>query len=134
MKEAVDQEINRMEEQGILESVPYSEWTSPIVIVPKAAGHYKTTVNPLIENDTFPVPAVDEIFEKMEGGKLFTKIDLTQAYLQRELDEESKKIHGYSYLQRFEETKSIDKWGQTSIGYIPKVYCKLIIECEEYCG
>ena len=97
MKEAVEQEIDRLEDQGILTSVPYSEWASPIVIVPKTdgsvriCGDYKVTINPVIENDTYPIPTVDEVFEKMQGGKLFSKIDLTQAYLQVELDEESKK-------------------------------------------
>ena len=56
----------------------------------RICGDYKTTINPVIENDTYPVPTVDEVFEKVQGGKLFTKIDLTQAYLQVELDEESK--------------------------------------------
>ena len=38
MKEAVEAEIDRMEKDGILKSVPYSEWASPIVIVPKPDG------------------------------------------------------------------------------------------------
>ena len=36
MKEEVEAEIDRMEKDGILKSVPYSEWASPIVIVPKS--------------------------------------------------------------------------------------------------
>ena len=36
MKKAVEAEIDRMEKDGILKSVPYSEWASPIVIVPKS--------------------------------------------------------------------------------------------------
>ena len=31
MKEAVEQEIERLEEQGILTSIPYSEWASAIL-------------------------------------------------------------------------------------------------------
>ena len=34
MKEVVKVEIDRMEKDGILKSVPYSEWASPIFIVP----------------------------------------------------------------------------------------------------
>ena len=62
MKEAVEAEIDRMEKDGILKSVPYSEWASPIVIFPKPDGtiricaDYNCTVNPVIKNDTYPQP------------------------------------------------------------------------------
>ena len=36
MKAAVESEIERMENAGISKSVPFSEWASPIVIVPKS--------------------------------------------------------------------------------------------------
>ena len=36
MKTAVELETDRMENEGILKSVAFSEWASPIVIVPKS--------------------------------------------------------------------------------------------------
>ena len=68
MKEAVETEIDRMEKGGILKSVPYSEWPSPIVIVPKPEGtvricaDYKRTVSSVIKNDTYPQPTPEELF------------------------------------------------------------------------
>ena len=41
MKAAVELEIERMENEGILKSVPFSEWASPIVIVPKSNGRLR---------------------------------------------------------------------------------------------
>ena len=38
MKAAVELEIERMENEGILKSLPFSEWASPIIIVPKRDG------------------------------------------------------------------------------------------------
>ena len=38
MKAAVELEIERMENKGILKSVPFSEWASRIVIAPKSDG------------------------------------------------------------------------------------------------
>ena len=38
MKKAVEAEIYQMEKNGMLKSVPCSEWTSPRVIVPKPDG------------------------------------------------------------------------------------------------
>ena len=95
MKEAVEAEIDRMEKDGILTSVPYSEWASPIV-VPKPDGtiricaDYKRTVNPVIR-DTYPQPTPEELFSKIQGGERFSKIDLTKAYLEVELDDKSQK-------------------------------------------
>ena len=87
MKEAVEAEIDRMEKDGILKSVPYSEWASPIVIVPKPDGtiricvDYKRTVNTVIKNDPYPQPTPEELFSKIQGGKRFSKTDSTKAYL-----------------------------------------------------
>ena len=97
LQEAVEAEIDRMENDGILRSITHSEWASPIVIVPKPdgrkriCGDYKRTVNPVIPNDIYPQPTPDELFSNMQGGKKFSKIDVTKAYLQVELHEESKR-------------------------------------------
>ena len=75
MKVAVELEIERMENEGILKSVPFSEWASPIVIVPKSdgrlriCGDYKQTVNPCFDNDTFPQPTPEELLSKIHVGK-----------------------------------------------------------------
>ena len=57
----------------------------------RLCGDFKNTVNPVIENEVYPIPSVDEVFEKVQGGVRFSKVDLTQAHLQVELDRESKK-------------------------------------------
>ena len=80
VKEAVEAEIDQMEKDGILKSVPYSEWASPIVIVPKLDGtiricaDYKRTVNPVIKNDTYPQPIPEELFSKYKETKDFPKL------------------------------------------------------------
>ena len=90
-------EFKRLENDGVIESIPYSDWASPIVIVPKAddqvriCGSFKETINPFIHTEQYPLPNPDELFQKLQGGQLFTKLDLKAAYLQMELDNESKK-------------------------------------------
>ena len=77
--------------------MPFFEWASPIVIVPKSdgrlriCGDYKRTVNPCLDNDTFPQPTPEELFSKIHVGKKFSKIDLSQAYLHMQLEEQSQK-------------------------------------------
>ena len=52
---AVEQELERLEKEGILEKVSSSEWATPIVIVPKRGGglrlcgDYNLTINPVLE-------------------------------------------------------------------------------------
>ena len=97
LQEGVSMELKRMENEGVLSLVAYSEWASPIVIVPKAdgqiriCGDFKSTINPYINAEQYPLPSVDELFQKMQGGKRFTRLDLRTAYLQMELDECSRK-------------------------------------------
>ena len=84
-----------MEEQGTLERVDHSEWAAPIVAVPKKdgkfqiCGDYKVTVNQALAVDQYPLPKPDDLFATLAGGKVFTKLDLSQAYLQLRFDEKS---------------------------------------------
>ena len=71
-----------------------SPWATPLVVVPKPdlsvrlCGDYKVTVNQTISEEQYPIPNID-MFATLAGGKTFTKLDLLQAYLQLELDQES---------------------------------------------
>ncbi|KAK9681269.1 Reverse transcriptase (RNA-dependent DNA polymerase) [Popillia japonica] len=58
----------------------------------KLCGDYKGTVNPNLIVDSHPIPSVEELFADMAGGKQFSKIDLSQAYLQLELTPESREL------------------------------------------
>ena len=97
MKEAIGQEIDRLESEGILEKVKHSEWAAPVVAVPKAngqlrlCGDYKVTVNPVLMVDKYPLPKPEDLMSNLAGGLRFSKLDLSQAYLQIVLDQESRK-------------------------------------------
>ena len=51
----------------------------------------KQTINPVSKLDRYPIPKVEDLFAKLSGGKTFTKLDLSQAYQQLLLDDDSKK-------------------------------------------
>ena len=82
----------------VFEPVEYSDWAAPIVPVVKTdrsiriCGDYKVTVNQAAKLDKYPLPWIDDIFASLEGGKIFSKLDLTHAYHQVPLDEASKKF------------------------------------------
>ena len=42
--------------------------------------------------DTYPIPTLDDLFSGLAGGKIFSKLDMSQAYAQLCLDEDSKKF------------------------------------------
>lgn len=96
--ETVEKELNRLETAGVIKHVTNSDWATPLVIVPKAdssvrlCGDYRVTVNNVIESDTYPLPTTEDLFATLAGGKIFSKIDLSSAYLQLELSEASKKL------------------------------------------
>ena len=64
LQPALELELNRMQQEGILEPVKRSEWATPLVIVPKSngklrvCGDFKVTINQCVETKTYPLPTV----------------------------------------------------------------------------
>ena len=98
LKTKIEADLDRMEKLGIIEQVDTSEWASPTVPVMKAdgsvrhCGDYKVTINPYLDVNQHPLPKPDELFATLNGGQHFTKLDLSEANLQIELDDESKQF------------------------------------------
>ncbi len=98
MKEKVEAELNRKEKLEILTKVETSEWAVPIVPVLKPdnsvrmCGDYKVTINPHLDINQYPPPREEELFAALNGEVHFTKLDLSEAYLQIEMEEELKKF------------------------------------------
>ena len=96
LQPALEAELDRMHKEGIVEPTNSSEWATPLVIVPKGNGKirvcwdFKVTINQCVETKCYPLTMVDDIFVQLAGGKVFTKLDLSQAYLQLPVDEDSK--------------------------------------------
>ena len=74
----------------------FSDWAAPAVPVLKAnrsihlCGDYKVTVNKAAKKDTYPLPRIEDSFAALSGGRVFSKLDLTNAYQQIQLEEELK--------------------------------------------
>ena len=47
-------------------------------------------MNPELQAEQYPLPPIEDIFAKINGGQKFSKIDLRQAYHQLEVEEDSK--------------------------------------------
>lgn len=96
LQERVDAELDAMLRDGVIEPVDASDWASPLVPVNKPDGSlrlcadYKATVNPVLLTDRYPLPRIDDVMVRLSGACFFSKIDLSQAYNQIELDESKK--------------------------------------------
>ena len=95
-REKIADELPRLEKIGVLEKVEFSDWASPIAPVLKPGGSvricgdYKVTKNPVLDVPEHPMPTVDDLFTHLNGGEKYTKMDLSSAYQQVVLDEESR--------------------------------------------
>ncbi|XP_061567238.1 uncharacterized protein K02A2.6-like [Cololabis saira] len=96
MRAKVEAEIERLVQQKIMQPVKYAEWAAPIVPVLKPdnsvriCGDYKLTINRVSKLEQYPIPKVEDLFASLSGGQ-FTKLDMSHAYHQIPLEEESKK-------------------------------------------
>lgn len=97
-RDGIEKQINNLVEMGVYIPTEDSEHGTPIVPVLKPngefriCGDYKSTINKFLLDFKYPLPRIDQIFASMQGGKLFTKLDLSNAYNQLVLDEESQKL------------------------------------------
>ena len=98
IREKVKAELEQMVATSIIKPICFSEWASPIASVLKRngqvriCGDFKQTVNPFLQLDKYPIPNIDNLYSKVLGGHYFMRLDLSDAYLQVPLDEESQKL------------------------------------------
>lgn len=98
-RKQLDMELERLQKEGIITPIDTSAWGTPLVIVPKnngknirICGDYKSTINKHLEEVTYPLPRVSDIFSKLHKGEKFSKIDLSKAYVQCELEDSAKSL------------------------------------------
>ena len=97
IRQKVEEELEHLQALGVIQPVQFSDWAAPIVPVMKSdgririCGDYKITVNRAAKLEKYPIPRIEELFTSLAGGKAFTKLDLSHAYLQILLDEQSRR-------------------------------------------
>ena len=104
IRNKVKDAIITLEKDDIIKRVPEDEptpWVSPTVAVPKKDGGVRICVdmrqaNEAIKRVRHPIPTVDDVRFELNGAKYFSKLDLSQAYHQLELDPKSRHINTFS--------------------------------------
>ncbi|KAI2657313.1 Retrovirus-related Pol polyprotein from transposon 17.6 [Labeo rohita] len=90
MVEQLKTEIETMLEMGIIEPST-SEWSSPILLVPKKDGGIGfctdfRKLNSVSCFDSYPMPRIDELIERLGKASYITTLDLCKGYWQVPLD------------------------------------------------
>ena len=91
--EQVQSQLKDMAKEGIIRP-SNSPWCAPAVYVPKNNGEVRICVdfvqlNKATKKDSYPVPRADGPQQKLAHKKIFSKIDLQNAYWQFLMSEES---------------------------------------------
>ena len=74
----MEHELERLENQGVITPVQFSEWVMPIVPMVKSdgtvrvCGDYKLTANKMSKTDMYPLPKIEELFASLPGGQTFS--------------------------------------------------------------
>ena len=82
LKPIVGTELDSLEKEQVLEKATHSDWATPIVVVRKPGGRvrlcgdFRVTHNPALKADVYPFPLSEELFQKLNGGHKFSKLDL----------------------------------------------------------
>ncbi|EFP09026.1 hypothetical protein CRE_22508 [Caenorhabditis remanei] len=94
----ITEELDRLIHADVITPIDHAQWAAPIVTVRKKNGSlrmcadFSTGLNDAIQDHQHPLPTAEDIFSNLNGGKYFSQIDLAEAYLQIELDEDSKNL------------------------------------------
>ncbi|XP_031349119.1 uncharacterized protein K02A2.6-like isoform X1 [Photinus pyralis] len=101
-KGLVEVELDRLQKEGVITPVPDSVWGTPLVPILKKDGtirlcaDYKVTVNNYLKDVKYPLPLIENLFAALQGGEKFSKLDLSHAYNQLELEESTKLLLAWS--------------------------------------
>ena len=104
VRKQVEDEINNLEQQGIIERVVGpTPWVSPIVVAPRPKDSSRVCIcidmreaNKAIQRERHVMPTVDDLIHDLNGAVVFSHLDLRCGYHQLELEEESRYITTFS--------------------------------------
>jgi hypothetical protein len=88
--EELRNQLNELTEKGFIQPSS-SPWGAPILFVNKKDGGFRMCVdyralNKATIKNSYPLPRIDDIFDRLVGAKFFSKIDLRSGYHQIRLE------------------------------------------------
>ncbi|GBM30936.1 Retrovirus-related Pol polyprotein from transposon 297 [Araneus ventricosus] len=98
-KKIVQSQVAEWLEQGIVEPCS-SEYSSPVVIVRKKDGTPRVFIdfrrlNKVVVKDRFPLPLIEDILDRLQGSRVFSTIDLKNAFFHVDVNKDSRKYTSF---------------------------------------
>ena len=98
MKDAVKKEIDTLVQRGVL--IPTDEptrWVSQMSVVKKSNGKLRICIDPqplnkALMREHYRLPTLDDVLPQLHKAKVFTKLDVKEAFWHIVLDEQSSKL------------------------------------------
>lgn len=125
-RETIANIVKEWKAEGIVTETQ-SEYASPVILVKKKTGEPRLVVdyrrlNKQTAKVPYPIPTLDEHFERLNGCKFFTTLDLAHGFLQLPLSDESKPKTGFITP---DETGQFER---TTFGLVnsPYEFCRVI--------
>ena len=85
MRTKVKAELHHLIVEGMLEPVEFADWAASIIVILKSnmssvriCRAFRQMSNPHSKLDTYPIPKVEDLFATLSGGRVFSKINLSQ--------------------------------------------------------
>ena len=100
LQEECRRQVKNMVDHGVIRP-SISPWIAPVVLVKKKDGSVRFCVdyrklNAVTVKDTYPLPRIDEMLDKLGKSKFFSTIDLASGYWQIEIAEEDREKTAFS--------------------------------------
>ena len=100
LENKVDELIEKLEEAGIIEKCQ-SQWNTPMVITQKKDGDIRMCLdfrklNDISTKPSFPIPHVQSLLDALTGSKIFSTLDLGNAFYQVKLTRDSREKTAFS--------------------------------------
>ena len=98
IQDAVKEELDRLVNKGVLVPVTEpTEWVSQMAVVHKANGKLRICIdtqplNAALKRGHYRLPVLDDVLPKLKDAKVFSKLDVKEAYWHVRLDEASSKL------------------------------------------
>lgn len=100
MRAEIEEVLDEMKQQGVIEE-SHSPWVSPAVLVRKKDGSIRFCVdfrklNTITKKDSYPIPRIDDLLDRLSGNAWFTTLDLKSGYWQVKLRAQDKEKTAFS--------------------------------------
>lgn len=98
-EEIVNKQMDEWLKKGVIKE-SFSEYASPLVLVRKKDGSTRVCVdyrkiNEKMVKDEFPLPVIDDHLDKLSGAKIFSKLDLKDAFFHLKIRDDCTKFTAF---------------------------------------